>query len=236
MEILVDYNNVQEVDRRKGVMFVVDKIVHTLGSALLVKSSHINIRLYDGWYENQTPTRKCQEIAAEVEAGTPTTLVVEDGQQAAKVIVNVELAYSLKSAPAQHIWHTYRPTYYPSDVKCRNPRAGGCNDPQCPLAAMHYFFTRRSCPKPECRVTPEALLYRSQQKLVDTMIAADLFALHLQSSRRIAVVTSDDDIWPAIKLVLQLNVEVFHIHTIPGRRTPPMYCRNAGSGYIQLQL
>jgi uncharacterized LabA/DUF88 family protein len=80
------------------------------------------------------------------------------------------------------------------------------------------------------------LLYRTEQKLVDTMIAADLFALHLQSSRRIAVVTSDDDLWPPIKLLLQLGVQVFHIHTIPGRRTPQFYCRNAGTDYIQLEL
>lgn len=133
MEILVDYNNVQEGDRRRGVVFVVDKIIDALGPASLATSSHINVRLYDGWYENQTPTRKCQQIAAEVEANTPRTVVVGDGQQQSKCIVNIELAYSLKSAPAQHIWHTYRPTYYPDDVRCRDPRVKVFTDPQCPI-------------------------------------------------------------------------------------------------------
>ena len=68
------------------------------------------------------------------------------------------------------------------------------------------------------------------------MIAADLFALHLQSSRKLAVVTSDDDLWPPIKLMLQLGVQVFHIHTHPNRRTPSHYCHNAGAGYSQLEL
>ncbi len=236
MDILVDYNNVPEIQRRRGAMFVVDKIVNALGSAHLAHTQRVSFRLYDGWYENQSPTRRAQQVAAEVQQQTPRAITLGCGLEQTKIIVNVELAYSLKAAPAQHIWHTYRPRYYPGDVKFRDPRTAGCSDPDCPLVAMYRLFQDRHCPQAGCELTPEAFLYRSEQKLVDTMMAADLFSLHLQSSKEIVVVTSDDDLWPAIKLVLQLGIRVFHIHTLPGRRTPPFYCRSAGSDYIQLEL
>ena len=236
MDVLVDYNNVREVDRRRGVVFVVDRIVQSLGPEHLRQSKRVAVRLYDGWYENQTLTRKAQEIAAQVLANTPTAFTLGDGSTQTKIVVNIELAYSLKSAPAQHIWHTYRPKNCPGDISFRQPAAAGCKNPNCPLLATYRFLKDRCCPMSGCRITPEAFLYRSEQKLVDTMIAADLFAVHLQSSRKVAVVTSDDDLWPPIKLLLQLGVQVFHIHTIPNRRTPAMYCRDAGTDYIQLEL
>jgi len=236
LEVLVDYNNVREADRRKGVVFVVDTVVQALGTKHVGEIQRILFRVYDGWYENTTPTRKAQEVGAELLAKMPMTFTLGSGVEQVKVLVNAELAYSLKSAPAQHIWHTYRPTYYPGDIRCRDPHSAGCTDSQCPLAAMQYLLKHRCCPKAGCNITPEAFLYRSQQKLVDTMIATDLFALHLQSSRKVAVVTSDDDLWPAIKLVLQLGVQVLHIHTIPNRPTPAIYCGNAGTGYFQLHL
>lgn len=236
LEVLVDYNNVREADRRKGVVFVVDKIVQALGTKHVGKTQRILVRLYDGWYEERTLTHKAQDVAAEILAHMPMTIALDDAVEQRKVLVNAELAYSLKSAPAQHIWHTYRPTYYAGDVRCCDPRTIGCSDPQCPLLGMYRLFQQHNCPTPGCNVTPGVLLYRGQQKLVDTMIAVDMFALQLQSARTLAIVTSDDDLWPAIKLVLQLGVYVLHIHTISDRSTPAMYCGNAGAGYFQLHL
>lgn len=117
-----------------------------------------------------------------------------------------------------------------------HPSDAGCTDPNCPLIAAYKFFTNHRCPVDTCKITPVALFHRTEQKLVDTMIAADLFSLQLQARRQIALVTSDDDLWPPIKLLLRLGVEVLHIHTIDGRRTPSIYSRNAGPTYIELQL
>jgi uncharacterized LabA/DUF88 family protein len=236
MDILVDYNNVPETARKKGPVFVVDKIIAALGSQHIGDSRRVSVRLYDGWYENRTPTRLAQRVATEVLANNPMTRTLSDGTTERTVLVNTELAYSLRSAPAQHLWHTFRQSIHAGNVKFRHPSTSGCNDPDCLLIAAHQFLLHKRCPRHECKLTPEALIQRSEQKLVDTMMAADLFSLYLQSLRQAVVVTSDDDLWPAIRLVLQLGVQVFHIHTMPGRRTPQFYSQYAGPGYTQLEL
>lgn len=236
MDVLVDFNNVREADRRRGVVFVVDKIVNALGFAHLQHSTRLSVRLYDGWYENQTLTRKAQQVSLEVSANTAMTRTLADGSRTHKLIINTELAYSLRSAPGQHLWHTFRPRDYRGDITCRHPSTAGCSRPACPLVALHYFLTHGRCPDPGCSITPHALFSRSEQKLVDTMIAADLFSLHLQSVPRVAVVSSDDDLWPPIKLLTQLGIHVVHVHTIPGHTTPTFYSRGVGSTYTQLHL
>jgi hypothetical protein len=103
LEVLVDYNNVREVDRRKGVVFVVERVMQSLGIRHTADARRITVRLYDGWYERMTLTRKAQDVAAEVEKNTPMTITVGDGVEQIKVVVKTELAYSLKSAPTQRI-------------------------------------------------------------------------------------------------------------------------------------
>ena len=154
MEILVDYNNVQAADRRKGVMFVVDKIIHALGPLCIRETPRISIRLYDGWYEDRTLTQAAQRIAAEVLAKTPTTICLGAGPEQVKAVINVELAYSLKVAPAQHLWHTYRPRYYPGDVRFRDPRTNGCKDGNCPLIAAYRFFRTDDAPRAAVTLRP----------------------------------------------------------------------------------
>ena len=164
------------------------------------------------------------------------TKTFTDGTTTTKVLVAIELAYGLLCAPADRMWHTFRPNIHAGDIVFRHPNKAGCKDPACPLLSAHEFLQKHRCPKGGCLITPEAILQRDEQKLVDTMLATDLLTCYYQSNREVAVVTSDDDIWPAIRFALTLGVQVFHIHTIPGRQTPSMYCRKAGTNYVQLQL
>ena len=58
MDVLVDYNNLREVDRRRGPLFVIDKILNALGPARIGSTGRMRIRLYDGWYNQLTLTRR----------------------------------------------------------------------------------------------------------------------------------------------------------------------------------
>ena len=83
-----------------------------------------------------------------------------------------------------------------------------------------------------CDLTPEDLIRRKEQKLVDAMVAADIFFnAHFQADR-IAVVSSDDDMWPAIKTALQLGSDIIHVHTKQGRSTPTFYAHGITGGYV----
>jgi hypothetical protein len=49
-------------------------------------------------------------------------------------------------------------------------------------------------------------------------------------------VTSDDDIWPAVRAMLLEGGELVHIHTLSGRTTPHHYAAGSGPHYVQASL
>ncbi len=57
MEILVDYNNILEIHRRRGVIYLTELILQSIGPSRLGSHNRVNFRLYDGWYERQSLTR-----------------------------------------------------------------------------------------------------------------------------------------------------------------------------------
>lgn len=236
MEVLVDYSNLSRGDRSRGPTFVIDKVIAALGYPLLHGQSRIQFRLYDGWYDNRTPTRRAQSVSAEILANFPSTRTLTDGRNSATLVVNAELAYSLKVDPSTHLWHTFRLRGVPKDLSCRDPVAVGCTVNPCMLLTTHSFFSSQVCPSPGCTMTPIDLIRRSEQKLVDTMLASDLFFMHVLRLPRAAIVSSDDDMWPPIKTVLDLGMHVIHVHTLPAHRTPAFYFHGHRPSYTQVNL
>jgi hypothetical protein len=175
-------------------------------------------------------------VSAQVLTDFPATRTLTEAGNKHTFVVNVELAYSLKIDPLNHIWHTFRLKGSPWSLSCAHPTSAGCTLSLCDLVATHEFFSNKKCPNPACTVKPVNLISRSEQKLVDAMMSADLFYLHLQKTPKVAVVSSDDDLWPAIKTVLDLGMSVVQVHTVPGHTTPAFYSRGPRSTYIELHL
>lgn len=237
MIVLVDYNNLLENDRRKGVNFVVDRIVSALDPAHLKPYRRVAFRLYDGWYEGQTPTRNAQAISAEVQKDFPATRKFSDTSGQYSLIVNVELAYSLRCDPGAHIWHTYRPqTNSNHKLNCSQPFDAGCSITPCVLSGLPDLVSSGQCPASGCPVTFDSLITRAGQKMVDSMIMSDMFFCHLNSLAEIAIVTSDDDLWPTIRMLLIRGMKIFHVQTHPARTIRRMYTQGIGSNYVQLSL
>jgi hypothetical protein len=193
------------------------------------------MRLYGGWYEGNTPTRRAQDLMSEILASFPR-VVTPSGGTATALNIEVEMAYSLEIDPTRHLWRTYRRRVGVDDVTCRQPKVAGCANTQCPLNEMHGFLTSGTCSMSGCAVVPEDLLYRSQQKLVDSMITADIIHLAQTDPRALGVVSSDDDLWPGIRTAVILGKQVFQIHTLLGRRTPGSYSMGSGTMYLETDL
>lgn len=86
-------------------------------------------------------------------------------------------------------------------------------------------------------MTTEDLIVRNEQKLVDSMMATDLMSLHLSSQEELVVVSSDDDLWPSLRLLLHRGHTIYHVHTKPNRPTPTFYTQRVPARqYIQLHL
>lgn len=237
MDILVDYNNVLDADRRRGVRYVTERVLTAIGPGCFGGRGRARFRLYDGWYELQSPSRTAQEVSADVLANTPHTVAISDGANVARIAIAVELAYSLQSDPTTHLWHTFRPKAPQSNLACRDPCLAGCQSLSCPLQAAAAFITQQRCPESGCMITPANLLIRNEQKLVDTMIAADLFFLFTRSARAVALVSSDDDHFPIIRMLVREGMTVYHVLTRPVHQSAALYLNHLDQNkYIQLQM
>jgi len=238
MQVITDYNNIPDVIRRRGLKYLAERIALCLGPTAVGKYRRLHIRLYDGWYKVQKLTHLAQSTSAEVQRVFPTTITFPSLEgPAVRAVVAAEMAYSLHCDPATNIWHTFRPRSGQANVGCKSPSSAGCSSHDCVLSALPRFFSTQQCPDTCCILSTKDLIYRDEQKLVDGMMATDLMSLHLTSDEELVVVSSDDDLWPALRLLLQRGHTVYHIHTEPSRTTPSFYSqRIPKTQYIQLHL
>lgn len=231
MVILVDYDNIDKNIIRLGILHVVNKIVSKIDPTEVSNGRHVTIRLYGGWYEHNRFTIRAQNLSADITSSFPNTSMLSDNRTS--VIVNCEIAYSLLADPTNHLFHTYRTRGIPTGLKAKRPVNCGCTATTCPIDTVFNFITNNICN--QCNiVTPEDLLYRSEQKLIDTMLTSDLIYSSNQSPN-LCLVSSDDDFWPGIMTTLTLGKKVIQIHT-KSRSTPAFYTQNASSNYIQKHL
>jgi hypothetical protein len=96
---------------------------------------------------------------------------------------------------------------------------------------MYDFFQSGTCPQPGCSLRiRDLVLGRSEQKLVDTMIVADLIHLSHTGETEVAVVTADDDVWPGVITGMQAGAHIVHIWP-KHYRASPRYLRGVPGLY-----
>lgn len=91
------------------------------------------------------------------------------------------------------------------------------------MQLLSRAIDRDLCPRKGCFIHPSDLVYKPSQKLVDTMLTADLIHYASTGTKRLAIVSSDDDLWPGIASACQLGSTVIHIHTFARHRVFPEY-------------
>jgi len=232
MLILVDYDNVDSNITRLGIVHVVNRILSKIDSSEISSNRRVTIRLYGGWYEQNNFTRRAQNLSADISANFPGTSILSDNSTS--VIVNCEMAYSILADPTNHLFHTYRSRGVPSGLRVNHPSQCGCTNSSCPLVATYNFVRTKNCSTCN-RIKLDDLLYRAEQKLVDTMLTSDLI-FSANQPINVAIVSSDDDFWPGIKTSINYGKKVIQIHT-RSRLTPTYYTRTtAHNFYVQKQL
>jgi hypothetical protein len=235
--ILIDYDNLGPILKTKNLVYILDRIVATFSLDELMPFSHIQARLYGGWYKQGSNTKLAQDLSKEIITDFPRPKVITNPVNGIKLklSMNVMLAFSLMITPSHHLLNTYRETAAPSGIVAKHPSSLGCTNTSCPLIFVYDFINngmlRSSC----CNIKLEQLLYRGEQKLVDTMINSDLIYICSKLSKSICVVSSDDDFWPGIETVVNMQASVYHIHT-RNRTTPPHYLRGVSSLYKERVL
>jgi hypothetical protein len=234
MDLLVDYDNVLEPHRKLGLALLLERILLTLDSSGTALGSRVHARLYGGWYEGKILSRKAQFLAAEL--GTDFPRLFRPASSGSPMSVTAELALSLDIDRSSHFHHTFRRQTPPEDVRCHDPRSLGCSEAHCPALTMYEILRQGHCPQAGCTRDVEQLLYRASQKLVDTMLTADMIEIARRSVEPVIVVTSDDDLWPGLHSVLAAGSPAIQVHTRPGGIKRHPYARVGRVGYAAVEL
>jgi len=231
---LVDYDNVVDAVKRRGPVHVLQRLVDTLGSRLLVENE-LRCRLYGGWFEEATLTRRAQGLLPVLRAEFPQVMTAMGGDGTHTVVVHADLVFGLAEAPSAVLTHTFRPRLLPTKVVCGGlPFLGCANLSACPIAPVSSLMRDQRCPEFGCQVGLSSVLTNPEQKLVDTMLSVDLLHFARAGANVLAVVSTDDDLWPGIQAAGLAGASVVHVHPVPGRQTPPHYLATAGSSYSQV--
>lgn len=229
--ILVDYDNVDILSKKRGLKFIATGIISRLSNELDPTIKDLTIRLYGGWFQSNNYTSLAQDLVPIIQRDFPT--IILDNATSRIFKVKIEMAYSLLITPLQFFYNTYRIRAFPKDIKAKDPNNLGCVDQTCPVKGVYEFITTGSCINQCCSVTSETMLYRGSQKLVDSMIAADIFFLMQNKTVPIILVSSDDDFWPAIHVVINSSSKFIHIHTKKYASISHFYKIIANSNYIE---
>lgn len=217
MFALVDWDNIDEKDRRKGARYVADRLWTKMGGlapALAANVQQFDVRLYGGWYgwngpKNITPL--ASQLIADLQVDFPFFL--RDPATSSSVKISGDLAHSLLCAPKHVLHHTFRQRQGTPKITCNDPAKAGCTVPNCPMLVVHQFFSLGKCPEAGCAKTVDQFVSRSEQKLVDTMLVSDLVHLAHSGETCIAILSSDDDLWPGMLMAMSHGVQVVHVGT-----------------------
>lgn len=222
MKVLVDYDNLPHDASNKGLIYLADRILSRV-STIADPHPAINFRLYGGWDRNNRMTRTGQNLSIEIQSAFPRTL--RTGGK--PVILKMQLAQALEALPGKRLPNTLREEPM-RKIKCQTPSRTTCRTLQCPIDPMASFLNDGRCPMDGCIAEPRMLLSRSEQKLIDTMMVADMIYLASQREACIAIVSSDDDMWPGILSALNLGVKVIHLQTRNLNIAPVYLTRTTG--------
>jgi uncharacterized LabA/DUF88 family protein len=236
MNILVDHDNLEAIDRSRGLTNVALRIVEAVAARALSDGDRVNLRRYGGWYSRTTLSNRAQMLAAEIQREFPTVLTFGSAESPLRVRVAAELATCLLADPRNILHDTFRVRAGVANVAVAAQPWHDCAHPMsCPLIVQTQFLSTAGCPATSCAIVPETVLKRNEQKLVDTMLVADMIYAGMRD-QKFAIVSSDDDMWPGIRSALVGGARVFHVHTKAGRATPVGYARTAGAAYHQFTL
>lgn len=218
--VLVDYDNVPPAVRKHGLSVLMVRVLSLLPLEILPGGAGARCRLYGGWFEKRVLSPRARELDTEILRAFPATLHVGAPANRRPIEVEVELAHSLDVRPERFLFHTYRRRSPPRGLASRPLPFTGCVSPgDCPLVPVHRLLEADSCPQASCKATTRDILTLPAQKLVDTMLTADLIQFSGQAPAHLAVVSGDDDLWPGIYTALSRGATIHHVRPSPPPET-----------------
>jgi len=237
MYILVDYDNLPREMRLIGLQAIADRIQSRLLSSFpgsFAGDLRFEMRFYGGWHTRTGPSQRGAQLLADVQNLFPLNLRVSATGQ--RLTINAAVAEALLALPHQLLPHTYRThSDAPANLLIRTPRELRCFQRGCPADILSSLLTLGQCPISSCSRDISEMMSRTEQKLVDTMLVTDTIHIGSIGEPKLAIVSSDDDMWPGILTAMLAGTQVFHVQTIP-RSQPPLYLGSNRKNYRSLGI
>lgn len=232
--VCVDYDNLQPFQKQAGILQLVTKILMGMPT-VTVTTGVCEIRLYGGWYEDQSMTSLAQQVSARMQSEFPAIIRVNTSDNKVCTIRTVsQLALSLLEEPSHHLFSTYRRKGRPSNIRVETPQNIGCAQVDCVLPYAKKLLQTGKCSIAGCSTNSDSLVYRHEQKIVDTMLTCDLLYLGKQGYDQILIVSSDDDFLPPIRSVILQGAKLIRVHPKASHARGDI--RVAGSRLIEMGI
>lgn len=235
LAVFVDYDNLQPLQKAAGIRDVVNKALVRIPLAAGTDRLKCEVRVYGGWYEGSQITRLAQDVTVELQRDFPTIIrLPHTGRDHVSISTGAELAVALLQEPAHHMFNTYRRKGKPTNVRVEAPTVVGCTDLDCLLPMMKRLLRTGQCPKAGCNVVVGDLVYRHEQKIVDTMLACDLVYAADRGHDRVVLVSGDDDFLPPLRTVLLRGARAVRVHPRSGMQRASF--PRGGAELLELEL
>lgn len=219
--ILVDYDNVSSNHKIAGAVGLAKVILDTVDSSVLASYTAVTVRMYGGWRSGSRYTTFAQRLLPQIRNDSPSIFSLKHGD----AIVNLRLVVELADYPIGTQSALLEETFV-RDRNLRNfrsrsfPLSSCANTGTCGMVGLINLTASTQCDEPGCAKTIGDVFVRDEQKMVDTLMVADIaYQALVAKTQHVIIVSSDTDMWPGVVLALQAGRDVIHIHTTPAWRT-----------------
>lgn len=241
LTVFVDYDNVQAAHTSAGAVNLARMIVSLLPASILVRYTAVAVRLYGGWRSSAKLTRLAQRLIPDIRQGSPGVITTQhEGTN-----VSLRLVVELADKPIGATSPLEETLVFERDLRKFRAKAlpwQHCsNVASCGFGAFSSAGHSSACGNPSCTTKLGDIFVRDEQKMVDTLIVADMAqCVHVAKASDVVVVSSDTDMWPGVLLALRAGCSVIHVHTKHGWRTQGHLMRTIanqlGRGYKQMSV
>jgi len=218
--VLVDFDNVGLNVRRAGAVACARILIQKIPVGVLSTYDSITVRHYGGWRSNGTATQAAQQLVPDIVRDSPTviSLMQPTGQSNKKITVELAIGPIGTSIVLSETLVRDRNL---RRFRANAGRLRNClNVANCGLGGFFALRSTTNCSDAACDMTLGDMLVRDEQKMVDTLVVADMaYLATVQRAVDLVVVSSDTDMWPGTLLAAAAGCRVIHIHTKAGWQT-----------------
>lgn len=234
--VFIDYDNLQPRQKAAGILHVVTCALTQTPIHENIVRAKCDVRIYGGWYEGSLISRAAETVTVAIQLEFPKIIRrVSSAGHLVSLSTSAELAVALLEEPSHHLFNTYRRKGRPGNLRVETPQSVNCHDPACLLPQFKRLLQKGRCPKNGCVVTASQLVYRDEQKLVDTMLTCDIIYAANNGYHSVILISGDDDFLPPLRTIVLRGANVIRFHPKLNNQRQTLSFRS-GAKLIELEL